>query len=529
MTAGARPLMIAGAEVLVDGQPLDPELSGSLVEVRVEQHLLLPDVAVVRLADPTLKHVDSAPFDLGASLAIKLSAPESSKLVSAFKGRIAAVEPEFGRGGAVLAARAYDASHALNRERRNTTFQNMTADDIARKLASQAGLQLGTMDSAGSAQPFVQQQGETDLQLLWRLAAAIDFEVVVEDDKLHFRRAGGRPADPAVKLRWGEGLIAFRPRATAAAQVGDVTVRGWDAGSGQSVQATASPPAPDSRIGLNGPAAKGSSNVVTGHAVLDQSEAESAARSIAARVSNSSIDAEGTATGNPHVRAGARVDVDGVGSRFGGTYSVTSVRHRFRGERGYETHFSASGRSLRGLVALMTPRERGAFGASLVVGVVTQTKDPDQLGRVRVKYPVLGEGVESWWARVASMGAGQERGALMLPVVGDEVVVGFEQGDVRRPYVLGALWNGQAKPGTDLPQQDGSYVLRSDHRVALSAKDDVSIDGGRDLIIETDGKVTQTARGDVAVEGQRVSVKANGTLTVEGQDIALKASSIRLG
>ena len=122
-------------------------------------------------------------------------------------------------------------------------------------------------------------------------------------------------------------------------------------------------------------------------------------------------------------------------------------------------------------------------------------------------------------------------------VVGDERLprhrsLGIEQrkADMRAsaPLVLPVSVYA-AKPGTDLPQQDGSYVLRSYHRVALSAKDDVSIDGGRDLIIETDGKVTQTARGDVAVEGQRVSVKASGTLTVEGQDIALKASSIRLG
>jgi uncharacterized protein involved in type VI secretion and phage assembly len=528
MSAGASPMMIAGAEVRVDGQPLDPEVSGSLVEVRVEQHLTLPDVAVVRLSDPGLKHVDSV-FELGATLTVKLSAPESSNLLTAFQGRIAGVEPEFGRTGAVLAARAYDALHALNRVRRNATYQNMSADDIARKLASQAGLQLGTVDAAGSAQPFVQQHGETDLRLLWRLAAAIDFEVVVEDDKLHFRHAGGRPADPSVKLRWGEGLVAFRPRATAAGQVADVTVRGWDAASGQSVQATVSPPAPDSRIGLKRSSPNGNSSVVVPRAALDQAEAESAARSIAARISNASIEAEGTATGDPRVRAGARIEVEGVGNRFGGTYSLTSVTHRFRGQRGYETHFTASGRDLRGLVWVMAQPPSSDFGTSLVVGVVTQNKDPDGLGRVRVKYPALGDDVEGWWARIASMGAGQERGALMLPVVGDEVVVGFEQGDARRPYVLGTLWNGGAKPGTDLPQQDGSFVLRSDHRVGLSAKDDVSIDGGRDLIIETDGKVTQTARGDIAVEGQRVSVKANGTLTVEAQDMALKATSIRLG
>jgi uncharacterized protein involved in type VI secretion and phage assembly len=527
MSANGRPTMIAGAEVLVDGRPLDPELSGNLVEVRVEQHLLLPDVAVVRVSDPALEHVDAGPFELGAKLAVRLSAPDSNRLRSAFAGRINAVEPEFDPAGAVLVARAYDASHALNQVRRTATYQNMTADDIARKLAARARLQPGTIDPAGPPQPFVQQHGETDLRLLWRLAAAIDFEVVVEDEKLHFRRAGGRPGEAPVALRWGEGLVAFRPRVTAARQVENVTVRGWDADAGRAVEATAAAPAPDSRIGFPRNPAAGGATEVGDQAVLDQGEAEEVARSIAAGLSNASVGADGTCHGEPRIRPGGRVEIEGVGNRFGGSYALTAVSHRFRGRRGYQTHFMASGRDARGLLDLLAPAPRREWGASLVVGVVTQNKDPDGLGRVRVRYPALGGAVEGWWARVASPGAGAERGALMLPVVGDEVVVGFEQGDVRRPYVLGALWNGQARPGGDLPQPDGSFVLRSDHRVGVSAKDDVSIRGGRDLIIETDGKVNQTAGGDVAVEGQRVSVKANGTLTVESSgELALRAPSM---
>jgi uncharacterized protein involved in type VI secretion and phage assembly len=533
MTAGGRPPMIAGVEIRVDGRPLDPALSGNLIEARVDQHLLLPDVAVVRIEDPGLEHVDSVPFEVGAKLEVRLSAPDSNSLHPAFAGRITAVEPEFTEGGAMLAARAYDASHALNQERRSATYQNMTADDIARKLAARANVQLGTVDPAGPPQPFVQQSGETDLRLLWRLAAAIDFEVVVENEKLHFRRAGGRAAASPLTLRWGDTLLAFRPRVTDAQQARNVTVSGWDATAGRAVQATQPAPGPDSRIGLRPRASSaspgGGATEVADRSVVDQDDADRLARSIASRLANASVEAEGTARGEPGLRAGVPIEVKGVGSRFGGIYAITAVSHRFRGRRGYHTHFTVSGRSVRGLIDLLSPPAEGGWGSSLVVGVVTQNNDPDGLGRVRVKYPALGNGVESAWARVASPGAGQERGALMLPVAGDEVVVGFEHGDVRRPYVLGALWNGQARPGAELPQRDGSFVLRSDHRVGLSAKKDVSIRGGRDLSIETDGKVTQTARGDIAVEGQRVSVKANGTLTVEANgDLSLRAPSMAL-
>ena len=91
---------------------------------------------------------------------------------------------------------------------------------------------------------------------------------------------------------------------------------------------------------------------------------------------------------------------------------------------------------------------------------MTQNDDPDELGRVRVKYPALGDETEGWWARVAAPGAGKDRGLLMMPLVGDEVLVGFEHGDARRPFVLGSLWNGEDKPG-ELVQTDGSFALRS--------------------------------------------------------------------
>jgi len=82
----------------------------------------------------------------------------------------------------------------------------------------------------------------------------------------------------------------------------------------------------------------------------------------------------------------------------------------------------------------------------VVVGVVTNNQDPDKLGRVKVRLPWLTGDYESNWARVATLMAGKERGSFFLPEVDDEVLLAFEHGDVRFPYVIGALWNGVDKP-----------------------------------------------------------------------------------
>ena len=140
---------------------------------------------------------------------------------------------------------------------------------------------------------------------------------------------------------------------------------------------------------------------------------------------------------------GRQVEINNIGARFAGKYYVTQVVHEWTKERGLLTHFRASGRRDRGLWSLMEEAQPAHSGMQLVIGIVTRNSDPDDLGRVKVKYPWLSDGEESAWACVAAPMAGKDRGFLFLPEVDDEVLIGFEHGDIHRPLVLGALWNGK--------------------------------------------------------------------------------------
>jgi uncharacterized protein involved in type VI secretion and phage assembly len=91
--------------------------------------------------------------------------------------------------------------------------------------------------------------------------------------------------------------------------------------------------------------------------------------------------------------------------------------------------------------------------AGVVIGLVHSLDDPEGLGRVQLSFPWMGEGEpQSNWARIAVPMAGAERGMQFMPEVGDEVLVAFEQGELRLPYVLGYLWNGQDLPPRNDPQ-----------------------------------------------------------------------------
>jgi uncharacterized protein involved in type VI secretion and phage assembly len=523
--------LISGVEVTIDGDPLASTLAANLLEVRADQRYGLPAAFLVRIADPQLQHVDSSPLAVGAKVDISLAAAGGDSLQPVISGQITSVEPEFGRGGAVLAARGYDAGHGLNRTRTTETYQNMSSDDIAAKVADRAGLDAGQIDPAGDVHDFVQQNNETDWEFLWRLARRIDFQVGVDQNGLSFRKASSDGDGEPPTLTWGSDLLTFRPRVTGVQQVDEVVVRSWDPSAKDVIESRRSAGRPDADIGIGrddvGSALGGGQMTLADRPVLSSDEADALATSMASRLANTYVEAEGVSRGNPALVAGVKVTIDGVGRSYGGDYTLSATSHAWRVGQGYETRFAVTGRSPRSLVDLLNPAPAERWGSSVVVGIVTQNSDPDGMGRVRVRYPALGDDIEGWWARIAAPSAGSERGLLMMPVAGDEVLVAFEHGDVRRPYVLGALWNGSDQPGDDLVQTDGSFALRSDHKVSVHAGDAITIQTGSDLEITTDGKIEQKASDDASVEGQNVSVKANSSLTIEATgDLTIKGASI---
>jgi phage protein D len=563
MTAVTGPLL-AGAEIRLDGQALDPAVQAQVLEIRVEQHLRLPDRASIRLADPRIELVDSATFALGAAFEVLLSAPDSDTQVSLFDGLVGALEPEFTETEAILAVRAYDRSQALHRTKRTDTYQEMSYGDIASAVAQRNGLTAGTIES-GSTVPFVQQSNETDWELLWRLADESGCEVYVSARELHFRPASGSAAAGSpIALVWGESLLDFRPRATGMRQVDSVEVRCWDPIQKQEVVATAEPAAGATSIGIvradAATALGGGTLIVADNPVASQAQADALASAIAARIADGFVEADGTTLGDPRLRAGGSTDVSGVGDRFGGTYALSSVTHVVRSSRGYETRFTVSPGPARPLGDSTRSSFRREWRHTVVVGLVTNNQDPDELGRVRVSYPALGNDHEGWWARVAGPAAGANRGLLMTPQPGDEVLLGFEHDDEERPVVIGSVWNGEAKP-QELVHQDGSFALRSDKQVVVNAAEDISITSDQKLTLTAagdatlttepggdgaPGNVNLTAKGKAAIKGATgvtvdsdadiaieakasLTLKSNASLTIEsGGQVEIKAGMLSL-
>lgn len=533
--------------VEVNGTPLADDVDALVDSVVVEDHVTVADMVAVRLHDPARTALRRAGLELGATVRVSAVPFGGGASEQLFSGELTTLEADIDATGTHMVARGYDGSHRLSRGRRTQTYRNVTDADLARTIARRGGLSEGRIEETAAVHKQVSQAGVTDLEFIRARARRVGFVTGVSDGRLYFcasNSAGAAPEpgdydsrDP-LQLVMGTTLDSFHVRLTSGAQVSEVEVRGWDPARKAAVVASARAGTESAALATS-PAALaerfGSHRHVDAHRSLDQqADADAIAKGLAGEIGARFAEAEGVASGDPRLRAGRAVSVARVGEQFEGRYTLSGTRHVFDG-RGYRTRFTISGRAERGPLGLTggaveevaSPTALSARGVA--TAIVTDIGDPDGLARVKVRLPWLADDYETDWTRVAELFAGGGRGSVFLPEVGDEVLVGFEHGDLRRPMVLGGLFNGR-----DHPRLDGDLVdaagkvhqrgLRSGagHRllfveggatpaVELAAEGDLSIRASGRLELHADGGVELHGDGGVEIDGGARDVAVRGT------------------
>ncbi|MGH9244057.1 MAG: phage baseplate assembly protein V [Acidimicrobiales bacterium] len=485
--------------------PLLPTVEPKLSRVVVDTHLHLPAMFELWFADEEGHILEDAGIEIGQVVEIHGGASTSMEATSLIKGEVTSIEAVCNEMFIYSVARGYEKDHRLQRATRSRTFLNVKYSDIAKQVAGECELDTGEITDTKTTHDHVSQVAQTDYDFLRQLAREIGYEVGVDGEKFYFRKASGNTkmgggagglldqAASAAKSMVGMGpaelvfkkdLLTFLPRISGANVTPEVEVRVWDprkakvvVGKGKSETGTADvkdkpakladsfggfklpipiPPIPLEALGLPslGNAPSNNAYVVTNRPLATGSNAsaaaDEAALGVAEHIASAFAEAEGVAKGNPDIQAGKSVKITGVPVHFEGSWFITQAKHIFdeHQECGYVTRFFVSGRHDRSLLGLTgggmlsdsSPQMNG-----FVCGVITNNTDPDSLGRVKVTLPWLAPTFETDWARVVQFGLGKRSGAVFLPEVGDEVLVGFEYGDARRPYVIGGLINENTK------------------------------------------------------------------------------------
>jgi phage protein D len=547
----------AHAAITVDGVPLDHALVPSVEQVVVDDHLQLPDMFTITLRDVDRKVLGDSRLKIGSLVDLGGTPVGSSSPEPLITGEVTALEGEYDATGMRIVVRGYDKAHRFQSGRRTETYRNVTDSDIARTVAQRAKVDVGTIDATTVTHDHVSQANLTDWEFLKARAREIGYEMSVSDGRFSFRKPikssqgpaeGDYSAHHPLKLVFGGDLLTFHPRVTAAEQVKQVQVRGWDpvrkvAVVGQAQAGTTSATLTNDPGQLGGMFG-GDSFVATDRPIADQNEADQTALAIAEQIGSAFAEAVGVARGNPKLRAGTAVSIAGVSREFAGQYTLSHTRHVFD-EDGYRTHFTISGRqerSLLGLTSLGASNGTASAGGppiyGLAVAIVTANDDPEKAGRLKLRFPWLDDQYETDWARMAQAGAGPDSGAVFIPEVNDEVLVAFEFGDVRRPYVLGGLYNGVDKPRLGDGLFDNGkvkrrgFVSRKGHRLVFfddrgtSGIAFLSSDGKLRLSLnETTGEIRIFGDPKVTIEAKSINLKGEKDITLQAPKIAIKADS----
>jgi phage protein D/phage baseplate assembly protein gpV len=533
----------------IGGQNVSEEFMDALDEVVVDTSLYLPDMFTIQLDDPALKWVDDSLLDIGKEVEISVESGEEHSGESGLlmKGEITALEPNFSTTGrTTMLVRGYDKSHRLHRGRKTRTFQQQKDSDLATTIARDAGL-APQVDTTTVSYEYVLQNNQTNMEFLLARAERIGYQVYVADGKLYFKKGDFSQGD-GPELTYEEDLLSFQPCWTASHQADQMTVKAWDPKGKTAITSQKTPNGGLNQGGMTqtggGKASSAFSSaeeIITDWPVSTPDEAQALATGLSNDISHEFVQAEGVCDGNPKVKAGWKINIKGVGDRFSGKYFITSATHIYN-TNGYETRFSISGRQPNTISHLLDSGNGHGQGRGqgLVQGVVpalvTNLNDPDDLGRVKVKYAWLGE-IESNWARIASPMAGTDRGFLYLPEVNDEVLIAFEQGDVHRPYLIGALWSSTDKP----PKKNSEAVAngkvnqrvlktRQGHLIILDDKDgeeqiSITSKSGHTVVLDDKSgseKITicdKTGNNHMVIDSptNSMEIKVNGDFSVTAQ------------
>jgi uncharacterized protein involved in type VI secretion and phage assembly len=491
-------------EIVVDGTRLELPATAGLNEVHVHLALSTPGQVELVIDDPELKVADTlAP---GVALEVHLSSHE----LPLFAGEITSCEYVYGPDRRnQLRIRGYERMHRLRRRRPVRAHTDVTVADLARQLAGDVG--LGFSDSGGGALPtwpFLIQSRQSDLDLLCDLAGRCGRYVIQAGGDLRLVGLEGEGAP--VPLVLGLDLLEAQFEVNGEWACREVRVAGWNPREVEDVAGSASDP----RVGLTAearvdPARLGGDGIwpLVDEAIHSDEHARALAQAELDSRAAHHLALHGAARGDPALRPGTIVDVDGVHAHVAGHYVLTEVHHSVDTRRGFLSEVSS------------TPPARPVRppGAIAVLGRVSSVDDPAHLGRVKVNLPAW-DGVETDWMGVLSLGAGKGKGLTILPDVGDTVLVQLFREDPGQGVVLGGLFGGNGSPdsgveGTgvqrfSLVSVGGQRITIDDHKRSLRMQDrtgnflelspdTVTLHAERQMILDAPGQ-------GVVIRGQTV-------------------------
>jgi Rhs element Vgr protein len=534
--------------VLIDGAEMPGKFQ--LVALSVSHELNRIPSAELHLLDGqassgTFEASDDELFLPGKEIEIQLGYRSTNDKV--FKGLIVKQGIRIRKNGSFLAVECRGKAVKMTRGLKSRYFADVKDSDVMEEIIGEYGLQSDVSASTPEAGSVVQYES-TDWDFLVCRAEANGMVVAASDDTVTVAPPD-TSTDPAVTVRFGATVLELDAELDARVQQSGIKAAAWNPADQALVESEASEP---STTGNGNLSADDLAEVLGGDAAvirhggnLSQPELQAWADGRLMKERLSKVRGRVRFQGLASVLPGQVIEVTGIGARFEGKLYVSGVRQTVSGgnwetdvQFGLDPEHFPERYNLRPLPASgLLPGVGG-----LQMGVVTVLEgDPESMERIKVRLPLVSDSDEGVWARLATLDAGDGRGAFFRPEIGDEVVVGFIADDPRHPVVLGMCHSG-AKPAPEPASDDNhrkGYVSRE--KMMLTFDDEKKIihletPGGNKLSLSDEkkgiliedmngNKITLDDKGITIESSSDIVFKATGDLKAEGVNIELAAQS----
>ncbi len=490
--------------ITAGGVPLPGEEIRALGEVRVQQQLSLPTLCELIFFDPP------GPLEVADALvpgtSLRVAAGEQHEAL--FEGEVTVVEHVYGPSGErQICVRSYDLLHRLRKRQSVRAHVQMTLRDLARELVADLGLTVQASEPGLLWQRLIQHR-QSDLELLLEGADLCGLYFALWDNALHLLTLEG--IGQPLTLTLGESLLEARVEVSGEPACRLVTATGWNPLRVETYQGRVS----SARVGRDVAAEVAPDHVggsgqrdLLDETTADSRHAEALAQAELDRRAAYEVTLWGMAEGDPRLRPGTPVQVEGIDNALAGRYVLTWVSHTIDSRKGFISELSTSP---------PPPRQRTKSTVA-ALGDVTRVDDPEDLGRIRVSLPTYGD-VETEWMHVLSPGAGADKGLVALPDVGDSVLLLLSHEDPGQGVVLGGLYGMQGAPDSGV---EGNAVRR--YTLRTRGGHYVRLDDARRTI-----RIEDSRGSYVELSPQRVRVHADVDLELEapGKSVRIRGQKI---
>ena len=535
--------------VLVGGQALPRE--HQLLAASIQHHANHIGSARLVYADGAASSGDFAlsasdTFKPGAELEVHAGAGGSATLL--FKGLVVSQRLKVRDASAAqLVVECRHAAVRLSLRRNSKSWFDSTDGDVITELL---GGHAGTVAATAVSHEQLVQHDLSDWDFIVTRARANGQWVFTRDGSVH-TAAPALTGSALATLQFGATLLEFEAEAQARGQMAASQSISWSADDqALSEQDGASPTfrPPGNLSSDDAASALGQDQAAAHHAGLADSEAAAWA---SARWQHSRVDfisGRAKCEGFAPVQPGDVLELAGVGARFSGKVLCTGVRHDLDPAQGWKVHLQFGGLQPDPALQQRLQAQRVSLlvapVSGLQIGVVTDNEDPQGNFRVRVKLPLVADD-EGVWARVGCLDAGNDRGLLIRPEIGDEVVLGFLDADPRAPVLLGML-HSSAKAAPLTPSNDNhqkGFISRSGMKWLFDDDKKVltlSTPAGNSVVLSEDDKaitlkdqhgnsIKLDAEGITLDSTKAVTLKAGTECAFEAtSSFAIKAANLKL-